>query len=1177
MPPYIPSKRKRSASSPTAEDIGDTTRKHASKATNTKSSSRIAAASIPNVDTTLAASSERSGAGTRAGKAAVFHALDAPTKGHTVEENRAFLERGNDTEDSEGSSGSTSDSDEFEDVPLKKTDEAEDSSEWEDALKNPTANSSKSPLSSMPTPAGDLDIVLDVAGNEETKWANAREASGKKGPTKKERQIRIATHCMHVQFLLFHNLVRNSWIQDGEVKRILLSKLNSGCWSEIAQWRSEVGLPPLDRDGTVRKDAPTTSQINGKMKSRKGKGRVNADRPGRDWASTAKNQPGSPTIRPSHDTLPRLLRFLISFWKKTFRVKAHSLRKIGYLSAASLGKHVKGYKKAPNDMEKFGERIESLAEFRECANKCTGSKDVGQQLFTGLLRAIGIEARMVCSLQPVGFGWGKSEDGKMKDSTSVQSDSDDDQRPAASTMTANEDDDSHGGGFIPAKRKNVKGKQRKRSAASSPRGSNRASKITSSDIPTTLDDSSSLSSAPSILDSDIEMLDLEPARTKTRLPKPPPYHQPFPTYWTEAISPTTSLPHAVSPLVAPHIASNAEAFQIFEPRGRDADKVKLVMAYVVAFSSDGTAKDVTVRYIKRRMWPGVTKGRRMPIEKVPIYNKKGKVKKYEEYDWFKTVMSAYARDSRNRTQADVLEDGGDLVPVHPAKRENAAGEDTLQGLKSSAEFVLERHLRREEALLPDAKPVRMFTSGKGEKAKEEPVYRRQDIVTCKTVESWHKEGRELIPGSQPLKHVPMRAVTLIRKREIEESERETGEKKMQGLYSKDQTTWIIPPPIKNGVIPRNAFGNIDVYVPSMIPKGAVHIARKGTAKLCKKLGIDFAEACTGFEFGKQRAVPVLTGVVVAAENKNLVIDAWRTDQEIQRRKDDAKRQALALKLWKKFFNGLRIVQRVKAEYGEESIGGDGETNPFINKRGRDTVSENNHSDDHDLLDLQNREEDMAGGFFVPGHEEEFAGNLLRQTSNNEKEEGGGFIIEDEDMETTTPSTTAEGPMRPISLQSLHRKSLIDTDGDASSSINYESLAGDDQEDEMNNCTDRRRRSGKPTPKSKKNLPHKPGRRKALRSSNNTTKRTGLEIDGANEEEEIDEPSGLSELSEVSSFDSEASVKRGRGARKKNMPKETTASRKMPARRAATEARVGNRNGTRSKYFEASDADVGDDE
>jgi xeroderma pigmentosum group C-complementing protein len=52
-------------------------------------------------------------------------------------------------------------------------------------------------------------------------------------------------------------------------------------------------------------------------------------------------------------------------------------------------------------------------------------------------------------------------------------------------------------------------------------------------------------------------------------------------------------------------------------------------------------------------------------------------------------------------------------------------------------------LRREEALKKGSKPVRTFTSGKGEKAREEVVYKRADVYVCRTVENWYKEGKKV--------------------------------------------------------------------------------------------------------------------------------------------------------------------------------------------------------------------------------------------------------------------------------------------------------------------------------------------------------------------------------------------------------------------------------------------------
>ena len=42
-------------------------------------------------------------------------------------------------------------------------------------------------------------------------------------------------------------------------------------------------------------------------------------------------------------------------------------------------------------------------DFREAASKLEGSRDVGAQLFCAMLRAAGIEARLVCSLQLLPF------------------------------------------------------------------------------------------------------------------------------------------------------------------------------------------------------------------------------------------------------------------------------------------------------------------------------------------------------------------------------------------------------------------------------------------------------------------------------------------------------------------------------------------------------------------------------------------------------------------------------------------------------------------------------------------------------------------------------------------------------------------------------------------------------
>jgi len=36
----------------------------------------------------------------------------------------------------------------------------------------------------------------------------------------------------------------------------------------------------------------------------------------------------------------------------------------------------------------------------------------------------------------------------------------------------------------------------------------------------------------------------------------------------------------------------------------------------------------------------------------------------------------------------------------------------------------------------------------------------------------------------------------------------------------------VPPPAVNGKVPRNEYGNVELYKPCMLPKGTVHLQRK---------------------------------------------------------------------------------------------------------------------------------------------------------------------------------------------------------------------------------------------------------------------------------------------------------------------------------------------------------------
>ncbi|KAI6018420.1 Rad4 beta-hairpin domain 3-domain-containing protein [Pisolithus marmoratus] len=197
----------------------------------------------------------------------------------------------------------------------------------------------------------------------------------------------------------------------------------------------------------------------------------------------------------------------------------------------------------------------------------------------------------------------------------------------------------------------------------------------------------------------------------------------------------------------------------------------------------------------------------------------------------------------------------------------------LAGFKNHPIYMLARHLKRDQVIDPPTELGKFMGV---------PGYPRSSVISLKTAENWMCQGRTVRPGCQPMKMVKQQAVTISRQREMELAiERAKSEghftpdgEVMQGLYAFSRTKLYMPEPIKNGIIPQNEFGNIDLYMPSMLLGGAVHIPFKGVVKIARKLGFDYAEAMTGFEFKKRWAYPVLEGIVVAAENEGVIVEAY---------------------------------------------------------------------------------------------------------------------------------------------------------------------------------------------------------------------------------------------------------------------------------------------------------------
>ncbi|KWU42458.1 Rad4-domain-containing protein [Rhodotorula sp. JG-1b] len=318
-----------------------------------------------------------------------------------------------------------------------------------------------------------------------------------------------------------------------------------------------------------------------------------------------------------------------------------------------------------------------------------------------------------------------------------------------------------------------------------------------------------------------------------------------------------------------------------------------VLAYVVAYEEDGSARDVTPRYA--RAFVNVTLKSRVPTS--------SKVRKENGgSDWFAGMIAPFGRGFKLNRDVEEEEE-----LWH--RQANAPMPTSIGGFKSHPNYVLEQHLHRDEALRPGSKSLGLF---KGEFT----IFRRSDVVNVRSTENWYRTGRVVKSNEIPMKFVKQRAVTIHQRREEELAKMDGGEVDEQPLYAEEQTETYIPPPVVDGKVPKNNFGNIDLFVPSMLPAGAVHLRSKYAAKCAKELGIDYGEAIMGFEFRQRRALPVISGIVVAQEHEDTLRAAVATLEQSTYERELAKQQDRVLKRWKKLIQGLRIRQRLLDQFSQ---------------------------------------------------------------------------------------------------------------------------------------------------------------------------------------------------------------------------------------------------------------------
>lgn len=431
-------------------------------------------------------------------------------------------------------------------------------------------------------------------------------------------------------------------------------------------------------------------------------------------------------------------------------------------------------------------------------------------------------------------------------------------------------------------------------------------------------------------------------------------------YWAEAWSVPAQRWITVDPLVTCSVARP----QAIEPPSSDPLNT---LTYAVAIEETGHATDVTRRYARfltaktRRARVGSTKG---------------------GSGWYRRLLRAFGRGFElDRDQLEQAEFAR-LMAEEPVP-------NNVQDLKDHPLFALKRHLRRDQVIWPE-RNVGTVSAGRG---RTENIYRRQDVKPVKTREQWYKLGFAVAEAEVPRKFAAPRSRRTDHygddDRDDDDDDRDNDhghdQRSSQPLFAREQATLYVPPPVVAGLVPKNKYGNLDVFVPTMVPPGGVHVEHPLAARAARLLGIDCSEAVTGFEFRNRRMNAVIRGAVVAGEYEaavRAVVAGFEAEEEKER---DRARAAAALALWRRWLLRLRIRARLGIGSDEPPPPGAGGGGVAHDVMGRKRIREIVREDDR----KGEGEDEWGGGFVVDSEREEEEGGFAAELSDAET--GGGFV------------------------------------------------------------------------------------------------------------------------------------------------------------------------------------------
>ncbi|CCE81904.1 Piso0_002583 [Millerozyma farinosa CBS 7064] len=468
------------------------------------------------------------------------------------------------------------------------------------------------------------------------------------------------------------------------------------------------------------------------------------------------------------------------------------------------------------------------------------------------------------------------------------------------------------------------------------------------------------------------------------------------------------------------------------------------LTYVIAYDKFGGVRDVTRRYAQ--FFNAKTSRKRIDY------------RNQEDKTWYNTVLRSLNKLNRR--------DSSNMIDALEAKEFH--DRDLCEGMPNNMTdfhnhpiYALKSQLKQNEVVFPDNDTsvcgyFRPKTSGKSNKGQSViPVIKRSNIYSLKSARAWYMRGRVIKPGEQPL-----RVKSRSKKEESDILDYDTEDQDVR-LYADFQTKLYIPPPIEGGKVPKNAYGNIDIYTPSMIPENGYLIqssdfSMKVAEYAAKLIGIDYAKAIVSFQFGKARksfshsAKPTEGGIVIDSQFKDALVEVMESIKEEEQEYERLQLKLQSLKLWKFFLTNLRISRRLDSTHGliEDTATTNAKDAYVKNQRESHSITQNSGKYAKDIIEVPDEvgsksseysewasSDNERGNGAYPGVKGQSSDAASAhdvanesETSDSDVDMAGGFFAEDE----PDPEEPAFAPS-----ETLH--SETESHNESSKSPDYEEI------------------------------------------------------------------------------------------------------------------------------------------